>query len=348
MRRSRSRFWAAGKADGGPDSCADKLDAYWTLYECLIEISRLSAPFVPFVTEAIWQNLAVGVFADRVVESVHLCDYPTGRADLLDADLTRRMAVVRDIASLGRAARASAKLKVRQPLAKVEVILADGADAADTAWLESHASIVCDELNVKSCEICQDPQRYIERSVQPDLKKLGPRLGKNLPKVRQAMQRADAAALLAELAASGAATLTLDGGETVSLSREELLVRTTAKSGWAAAESDRAVVVVSAELTEELIAEGLVREVVHAVQSKRKDLELEFTDRIELAFATDAALLKTALERHLGYVAAETLATSASFGDLPNAHREDIAVDGHPLTICIRRVTGSSSVEAAS
>jgi isoleucyl-tRNA synthetase len=108
------------------------------------------------------------------------------------------------------------------------------------------------------------------------------------------------------------------------------------------------VVVISSELTDELVAEGLVREVVHAVQSKRKDLELEFTDRIELAFATDAPPLKTALERHLGYVAAETLATSASFGDLANADREDIVIDGHPLTVLIRRAAGSAAAEASS
>ena len=348
VRRSRSRFWAAGKADGGPDVCSDKLDAYWTLYECLIEICRLSAPFVPFVTEAIWRNLAVAPFGDRVAESVHLCDYPTGRADLVDDDLARRMALVRDIASLGRAARASAKLKVRQPLAKVEVILADGASAADTAWLESHAGIVCDELNVKVCEVCQDPQRYITRSVQPDLKKLGPKFGKSLPQVRKAVTQADAAALLAELATAGSVSLTLESGEAVTITRDELLVRTTAKPGWAAAESDKAVVVISSELTDELVAEGLVREVVHAVQSKRKDLDLEFTDRIELAFATEAAPLKAALERHLAYVASETLATSGSFGELSDAARDEIAVDGHPLTISIRRVAAADAGEATS
>ena len=336
VRRSRSRFWSAGKADGGPNSCQDKLDAYWTLYECLLEICRLSAPFVPFVTEAIWQNLAVAAFGNRVAESVHLCDYPSGRAELVDADLARRMALVRDIASLGRAARASAKLKVRQPLAKVEVILADGAADADVAWLASHASIVCDELNVKACEICEDPQRYITRSVQPDLKKLGPRLGKHLPKVRAALTSADAAALLAEASASGSVTVSLDNGETVSIARDELLVRTTAKEGWAAAESERAVVVISAELTEALIAEGLVREVVHAVQSKRKTLDMEFTDRIELAFATSAAPLRAALEQHLDYVASETLATHASFAELPGADHEELELDGHPLTIMVR------------
>jgi isoleucyl-tRNA synthetase len=337
VRRSRSRFWASGKADADAAASADKLDAYWTLYECLIEVCRLSAPFVPFVTEAIWQNLAVVPFGDRVAESVHLCDYPTGRPELVDADLARRMAIVRDIASLGRAARASAKLKVRQPLAKVEVILADGTPEADAEWLASHASIVCDELNVKSCEVCQDPQRYITRSVQADLKKLGPRLGKSLPQVRDALARADAATVLAEVSTTGSVSVALPSGDTVSITRDELIVRTTAKPGWAAAESERAVVVISSELTDDLIAEGLVREVVHAVQSKRKDLDMEFTDRIEIGFVTDAETLRTALERHLEYVAAETLASSASFVELADASRDDLTVDGHNLSITIRR-----------
>ncbi|MFM8436374.1 MAG: class I tRNA ligase family protein, partial [Planctomycetia bacterium] len=136
VRRSRDRFWAAGKADLGPEGNREKLDAYWTLYETLVTIAKLAAPFVPFVTESIWQNLAGAAFGDRVPESVHLTNYPTGDATLVDADLVRRMALVRDVASLGRAARAAEKLKVRQPLSKVEVILA-AASPADEAWLES-------------------------------------------------------------------------------------------------------------------------------------------------------------------------------------------------------------------
>ena len=119
-----------------------KLDAYWTLYEALVTIARLAAPFVPFVSEAIWQNLAVAAFGSAVPESVHLTGYPTGTGSLVDHDLVRRMALVRDVSSLGRAARAAEKLKVRQPLSKVEVILADAARSADAAWLEAHADLV--------------------------------------------------------------------------------------------------------------------------------------------------------------------------------------------------------------
>ncbi len=337
VRRSRDRFWAPGRADGGPDANVEKTDAYWTLYETLLTISKLAAPFVPFTTEAIWKNLAGVAFSGRAPESVHLTDYPAGDAALVDHDLVRRMAVVRDIASLGRAARAGEKLKVRQPLQKVEVILAD-ARADDAAWLEAHADLVCDELNVKQFEVCGEPDRYITRSVLPDLKKLGPKLGKDLPKARDALVKGDAAALLAALAAHGRAEVPLAGGGVAVIEPGDVLVRTTAKPGWAAAESPRAVVVIAKDLTPELIAEGLVREVVHAIQTERKQLDLDFTDRIDLVFATESEALRAAIEHHRDYVASETLAASLHFGT-PPAGAEPHDIDGHPLAIAVAKAS---------
>ena len=336
VRRSRDRFWASGRADGGPETNAEKLDAYWTLYETLLTIARLAAPFVPFTSEAIWRNLAGAAFSGRAPESVHLTDYPSGNVALVDRDLVRRMAVVRDVASLGRAARSAEKLKVRQPLSKVEVILADPR-ADDAAWLEAHADLVCDELNVKQFEVCGEPDRYITRAVLPDLKKLGPKLGKDLPRARDALARMDAAALLHALATAGRAEVPLAGGGVAVVENEDVLVRTTAKPGWAAAEGPRAVVVIAKELTPELIAEGLVREVVHAVQTQRKALDLEFTDRIELGFETDSAQLRAALETHLDSLAGETLATSVTFGPIAGGAIEALDVEGHPLRIHLRR-----------
>jgi isoleucyl-tRNA synthetase len=341
VRRSRDRFWAAGKADGGRDANPDKLDAYWTLYETLLTIARLAAPFVPFVSEAIWRNLAGAVFGGKAPESVHLTDYPAGDLTLVDRDLVRRMAVVRDVASLGRAARAAEKLKVRQPLAKVEVILADPA-TGDEDWLAAHADLVCDELNVKQFEICREPDRYIERTILPDLKKLGPRLGKDLPKVKQALATADAPAILKSIHDSGRARLPLPGGGEAVLEEGDVLVRTTAKPGWAAAEGPRAVVVVAKDLTPALVAEGLVREVVHAVQTRRKALDLDFTDRITLDFATPSAELRAALEAHLDYVSAETLAAAAAVTADGSGSQdgENVDIDGHPLVI---KVTATKS-----
>ena len=335
VRRSRDRFWAAGRADGGPETNREKLDAYWTLYETLVTVAKLAAPFVPFTTEALWRNLVGGAFGGRAPESVHLTDYPGGDATLVDTDLVRRMAVVRDIASLGRAARAAEKLKVRQPLAKVEVIPAD-ARADDVAWLEAHADLVCDELNVKQFEVCGEPDRYITRQVLPDLKKLGPKLGKDLPRARDALTKADAAALLAALTRDGRAEVALAGGGTAVVDKDDVLVRTTAKPGWAAAESPRAVVVIAKELTPELVAEGLVREVVHVIQTERKALDLDFTDRIAIVVATESAELRAAIERHLHYIESETLAASIRFGT-PPAGAEPHEIDGHPLALAVTK-----------
>ena len=190
VRRSRDRFWAADKQS------PDKRDAYWTLYECLLMTVKLVAPFVPFVAEGMWQNLAVAPFGRRVVESVHLCDFPTGDAAAIDRRLSTRMNLVREIASLGRAARVGARLKVRQPLEKVEVILVD---RSEQGWLAEHADLLREELNVKQVEFTDKADQYISYTVLPDLKRLGPRLGKRLPALKTALAAADAAALLSQL-----------------------------------------------------------------------------------------------------------------------------------------------------
>ena len=337
VRRSRDRFWAAGKANTSSDGNPEKCDAYWTLYEVLTTTARLAAPFVPFVSEAFWQNLAVGPFGNVVPESIHLTDYPTANAELIDPDLARQMALIREVASLGRAARAQEKLKVRQPLSKVEVILADS-HKNDADWLTSHADLVCDELNVKAFEICAEPDRYITRTILPDLKKLGPRLGKKLPLVRNALQQANADTLMMSFQETGQAAVTLQDGTDVSITKEDCLIRTTAREGWAAAEGTRGVVVISSELTPELIAEGRVREVIHAIQSKRKTMDLEFTDRVALGFVTESDELRGALQEHTKTIATETLAVSVDFEQIPDAEEETLDLDGHALTITLKRV----------
>ena len=338
VRRSRDRFWASGKADASADGNPEKCDAYWTLYEVLTTTARLAAPFVPFVSEAFWQNLAVGPFGGQVSESIHLTDYPAANAELTNPDLARQMALIREVASLGRAARAQAKLKVRQPLSKVEVILAES-HKNDADWLVSHADLVCNELNVKAFEICGEPDTYITRTILPDLKKLGPRLGKKLPQVKNALQQADATTLMTAFRDHGSATVNLADGTDVSIREEDCIIRTTARDGWAAAEGARGVVVISSELTPELLAEGQVREVIHAVQSQRKTLDLEFTDRIELGFVTESEELRNALQAHAETLASETLAVSIGFELLQKAELETLDVDGRALTMSLKRAS---------
>ncbi|HWB00829.1 MAG TPA: isoleucine--tRNA ligase [Pirellulales bacterium] len=316
VRRSRDRFWREDKRD------PDKLEAYATLYDCLIETAKLIAPFVPFLAEALWQNLAVAGSGARELASVHLSDYPTADPSLVDETLSAQMALVREIVSLGRSARTTAKLKVRQPLEKVEIVLAE---PRYQAWLEGHAALVREELNVKSVEFAARADQYVTYTVLPDLKRLGPRLGKQLPAVKKALAEANAAELLARMSAQKQITLSLADGSTVTLDEQDVQVRLQAREGWAAAQGSSAVVVLSTELSPELICEGCARELVHAIQTVRKDRRLEYTDRIELGIETDDAELQRAARDFTSTIAGETLAGRVVVGPLPGV--EPVAID---------------------
>jgi isoleucyl-tRNA synthetase len=328
VRRSRDRYWAADKRS------ADKLDAYWTLYECLVTTAKLIAPFTPFLAEGLWQNLAAdeGVFGGRVHESVHFADFPTGDATAIDEQLSERMNLVRHISSLGRQARTAANLKVRQPLARVEVILAD---ATHQAWLEGHCDVIADELNVKNVEFSDQPDKYVSHEVLPNFKLLGPKLGKLLPRVKQWLATQSGAQLLANIRNNGQIDLALDGQQ-LALTRDEVEVRIQAKPGWAAANDKGVVVVLATELTPELIAEGLARDFVRVVQDLRKDTGCEFTDRIEIGVATDSPALTNTIEQFRDYISAETLAADIAFQALPGVKLTQTSVGGEEAQLSIR------------
>jgi isoleucyl-tRNA synthetase len=332
VRRSRDRFWS-GTHD------ADKADAYWTLYECLLTTAKLIAPMTPFLAEELWQNLAVVAFrgagvspASAPVESVHLCDYPTGDPALIDETLSLQMGLVREIVSLGLSARMGAQLKVRQPLSGVEVILAD---RTHLAWLQAHTELICGELNVKNVEFTEQADHYITYTVLPDLKRLGPRLGKRLPAVKKLLAEVDGAPLLAELKARRKVTLSLPDGE-VTLDADDIQVRLQAKEGWAAAQGKACVVVLSTELTPDLIREGIAREAARTINDGRKDRKCQFTDRIELAIVTDSAELRAAIEKFRDYIMAETLAVSIGFEPLPGVEPVEVEIGDFQATIYIK------------
>src|SRR3954469_8775955 len=223
------------------------------------------------------------------------------------------MDLLRQIASLGLSARMANKLKVRQPLAKVEVILSD---ATHQKWLEEHDELLRDELNVKQIAYTKDADKYITYQVQPNFKRLGPRIGKLLPGCKEALGKAEGGTLLADLPASGKVTLDI-GGEKVELDNEDIQVRLQAKPGWAAAQGANVVVVLATELTPELIAEGWARDFVRVVQDRRKELGLDFTDRIEIGLVGASAALQTAIEPFRDYICGETLAVKLIFEALP-------------------------------
>ncbi len=327
VRRCRDRYWGKATAAESPD----KADAYWTLYEVLLELSKLVAPFVPFVAEAMWQTLTQSV-REQVRQSVHLCDYPTTRPERCEPALSARMRVLREIASLGRSARMDSKLKVRQPLARVEVSLASD---EHMAWLVEHDQIVREELNVKEIAYNAGNSPYIEYHVLPNFKLLGPRVGKRLPALKKALSNIDGSQLLVEIQTSGHVDIELEG-DSLRLEGDDLEVRLKAKGGWAAAQGRHCVVVLSTDLTPELIREGYARDVVRFVQDLRKQTHCQFTDRIRVYCVMQDPQLLVALEENKEYIVGETLATQLVFGKPPGGielHAFDIA--GLPLSIAI-------------
>lgn len=311
VRRSRDRFWASDRQD------PDKLDAYWTLYEVLITTAKLIAPFVPFLSETLWQGLT-RPFVDRatatgqsceIPDSIHLCDYPIAKAEQKDNDLTNAMQVLREIASLGRAARAAVKLKVRQPLSRVEVVLADN---RYTDWLTQHNELVCKELNVKAVEYTTDGKEYVQYTVVPNFKRLGPRVGKLMPQVKAAITSIDGGKLLSEMSETGKVVLTIDG-QTFELDDQDIEVRLSAREGWTAAQGKTCVVVLSTDVTDDLVREGIANDAIRMIQSRRKEISCAFTDRIEVGIVTDEQLVIDSIDEHRERIAEETLADVLEF-----------------------------------
>ena len=325
VRSCRDRFWAG-------EMTADKADAYWTLYECLATTCKLIAPFTPFLAEELWQNLVVEPLGDRVAESVHLCDFPQPDAAVVDETLSERMALAREIVSLGRSARMGAKLKVRQPLGRVETILVDD---AHREWLEQHETLICDELNVKQAAIAEDPDQYITYTVLPNMKRLGPRLGKGLPALRKILAASDGGKLLAELEAKGELVFELPTGP-ATLDKNDIQIRLQAKEGWSAAQGKQCVVVLATELTDELIAEGHARELVRAIQDRRKDIDCEYTDRIVVGLVTDSEALRSAAEQFTDYIQGETLASRFGFEPVAGAEAVELEPAGFGLTLYVK------------
>jgi isoleucyl-tRNA synthetase len=296
VRRSRDRFWASDT------SSQDKQDAYWTLYETVLTVSKLIAPFVPFLSEVLWRRLSEP-FAGSVLKSVHLCDYPNPEHRIIDGELSDSMRLLREIASLGRAARAEAKLKVRLPLSRVEVVLTDD---SRIDWLKDHDELVREELNVKSVEYTTEGDQYVQYIVVPNFKRLGPKVGKQVPAVKQALQEADGNALLQSLNADGHVTLELPDGP-LRLDGEDIEVRLQAREGWAAAQGPNCVVVLNTEVTDELRREGIAKDLIRTVQNQRKTIDCEYTDRIQVGVVTDDQEVLDAIEAHRKMICDETL-----------------------------------------
>jgi isoleucyl-tRNA synthetase len=299
IRRSRDRFWAPNGDDAGK---AAKASAYEALYEVLTTLTRLIAPFTPFVAEVLHKHLVRSQIGGAPV-SVHLEDWPEPVSGRQDEALEKGMAAIQRIVTLGHAARNLHGLKTRQPLPAVTLVTAD---ESLRGLVEPYAELLEDELNVKEIRWAADRNVYVHHEVKPIFPKTGPRFGKKMPEVKKALDSADGDALAAELERAGKITIQLSGGP-AELSAEEVEVRLVEKEGTATQGDRELLVALSTELTPELEAEGLAREFVHWVQQARKKADLDYADRIRVAYEAGAEM-KAAVDAHLDWIKGETLA----------------------------------------
>ena len=296
VRRNRRRFWKA--AEG-----RDKQAAYLTLYECLHTVNRLMAPFMPFLSEAVHQNLVRGVDATAPI-SVHMSEWPTPDPAARNDALIAEVAVVQRVVGLGRAARNASGLRVRQPLAR---LLARTPAAAAADILTRHADQIREELNVKSVEVLDSDADLLSYRIRPNLPRLGKRYGRRVPAIRNALAKADGRAIATAVNDGRSFEVTLEN-ETLIFESEDVLVESISADGYACAEDGGYLVGLDTTLTESLEREGLARELVRTVQEARKQAGLDVSDRIALRI-DGSPDIEAALDQHRNYVMDETLAT---------------------------------------
>jgi isoleucyl-tRNA synthetase len=318
VRLSRRRFWEGDRA------------AFATLRHCLVGVAKLLAPFTPFLAEEIYANLVGGGAREfgEAPDSVHLCDFPKPDGSFRDTELEAGIDAARRAIELGRAARAQAKVKMRQPLRKA-VIVATGPERAEIERLEA---LVAGELNVKELEFVSEEAELVRYQVKPNYRALGPRFGGQMPKAAAAIEALDPEHVAGAVRGERRIGINVDGAEHELAADDVTLVMQPLDGYQVESEAGRAVAL-ALELDDELRREGLAREVVHAIQNARKGAGLEVTDRISLVLGGDDELLE-ATRAHEAYVAGETLATSVSYD---GAGGEVATIDGRELRIDVER-----------
>lgn len=318
VRRCRERYW-------GKDMTADKEAAYMTLYTVLKTMALISAPFTPFMSETMYQNM-VRTVDKSAPESIHLCDWPKKDESFIDPELEANMAAVLDIVVLGRSARNAANIKNRQPVASMYV--------QGKALPDMYVSIIADELNVKEVKFVDDASSFISYRVKPQLKTLGPRYGKLLPKINQYLAGEGVGnAVVAAHNRGESYKFDIDGTE-ISLSAEDVLVSTEENAGFVTVTEHDLSVVLDTNLTPELIEEGFVREIVSKVQTMRKEAGFEVTDHIVLSHHGNS-LIEGIFARHGADIAADTLADSIKLGSA--GYVKDWEINGESVTLGVEK-----------
>ncbi len=325
LRRSRRRFWKS-------ESEADRA-AYATLYECLVMLSKLLAPAMPFMADALYRNLAASADA-HAPESVHLADWPIAQAAMIDEKLMAEMRAVMRCASLGHAARAKAKSKVRQPLAEAAF---SAPTAADAAAVSAYADLLADELNVKAVRVLDHAEDAVTYALNPLPKQLGQKHGAKYPKIKAALLEGDQTAFARMLLDGQSVTVEVEGENVVVLA-DEVEVRQDARGGFVVAEEGGYLVALKTELTDDLIREGLAREFVRRVQDLRKSAGLDIADRIAVRYVASPKLAE-AVSAFADYITAETLCVDLSAGEgLPEGATAEDQFDGETLKVVLAKI----------
>ncbi len=316
IRRSRRRFWKS-------TDDADKAAAYETLYKVLLRLSKIAAPFVPFVAEKIYGNLRT----DDMPESVHLCDFPMTTGAERDLELEAEMEAVKTVVGLGRQLRVQHNLKVRQPLAALHVA---SRDTARLARIEAMRDLVADELNVKQVRFEPDESHLAHFSAKPNFRVLGPKLGGAMTQAATVIRNLDVEHILRLMDGE---RIALDiGGRTLEIGTDDVLIERVPREGLAVNAAGGLVVAMETALTPELIREGLAREVVNRIQNLRKEADLDVAQRIRLQFSGDEAV-RVAVEHHADHICAETLCIEWTWEPPLDAPDWSGELNGHPAAV---------------
>ena len=320
VRRSRERFWAKGMEQ-------DKINAYMTLYTALVNVCKAAAPMIPFMTEDIYRNIVCKV-DPNAPESIHLCDFPTVDESRIDKDLEKKMDEVLKVVVMGRACRNAANIKNRQPIAKMYV-------KAPEALPEYFVDIIRDELNVKDVEFTEDVSSFTSYTFKPQLKTVGPKYGKLLGKIRQALPELDGNAAMAELKANGSLKLVF-GSDEVILTEEDLLIEAAQTEGYVSDNNGDITVVLDTKLTPELIEEGFVRELISKIQTMRKEAGFEVMDKIRV-YVKDNEKISQILKKYEKDILGDVMADEILY-DQASGYVKDWNINGEAVTLGVEKI----------
>ena len=321
VRRSRERFWAK-------EMPQDKINAYMTLYTALVTVAKAAAPMIPFMTEDIYQNLVRSVDSNAI-ESIHLCDFPEVNEMHIDKELEDNMERVLKVVVLGRACRNKSNIKNRQPIGKMFV-------KADFSLSEFYKEIIADELNIKEVEFTDDVRAFTSYSFKPQLRTVGPKYGKYLGKIKEVLTALDGNTAMDTLNAGEPLTFDFDGDKVI-LEMEDLLIDMAQVEGYVSEGEGELTVVLDTNLSDDLIEEGFVREVISKIQTMRKEAGFEVMDKIIVNVANNNKV-QSVIEGNLNEIKSEVLADKIEF-DKINGYEKEWNINGEKVTFSVAKIS---------